>query len=128
MNIIFIRYVSLQKNEDTEDLIRLDSSSSDMDDFDPLKSSSVQLRKDMSERQNPLSVVNPLYNYSNYNAQSNGSTLAASARSSSDRETVDLLQEYGLDFSSFLSTNFDPFDNSTNSTKVSSQKQWTKFE
>ncbi|KAI4470684.1 denn domain-containing [Holotrichia oblita] len=129
-----------KKDEETEDLIRLDSSSSDIDDFDPLKSNSANSLSNNTFLQNfhlpsshnqvPMSVTNPLYNYENHLTSPNG-TLPSGAITprNPDRETVELLQEYGLDFQSFSRSKFDPFvSNRDNAGKVTSQNQWTKFE
>lgn len=129
----------IQKDEDTEDLIRLDSSSSDMDDFDPLKSNSTSSLPTNAFRQNfhllssnnqmPMSVTNPLYNYENHLTSPNGTVSGGTMARNSDRETVELLHEYGLDFQSFSSSKFDPcVSNRDNSGKITSQNQWTKFE
>lgn len=63
-----------------------------------------------------MSITNPLYNYDNCNLRSNAQTNI----NYNNRETRDLLQEYGL--------NFDHFN--TNSTQPSklNKNQWTTFE
>lgn len=104
--------------EDMEDLIRLDSTS-DIDDFDPLKTNSYD-----SNAPAPLSLANPLYTYENH--KTNGSL-------SNSRNDQDLLQEYGLDFKSFPSVqshqqHFDPFASTSGGQKVSSPRQWTRFD
>ncbi|KAJ8937763.1 hypothetical protein NQ318_006626 [Aromia moschata] len=118
-----------KRNEHSEDLIRLDSTS-DIDDFDPLKSKSSRSSSNASN-QAPLSLSNPLYTYENHSVKQNGGQSTGSQQQRSNRECnrndQDLLQEYGLDFN-FSSRqnqpNFDPF----NINKVNSQGQWTKFE
>ncbi|XP_044258564.1 DENN domain-containing protein 1A-like isoform X3 [Tribolium madens] len=103
--------------EDMEDLIRLDSTS-DTDDFDPLKSNSYN-----SGAPAPLSLSNPLYTYENHSTKQNGSVQ--------NRNDQDLLQEYGLDFSFSSVQNqqiFDPFASTSASNKVNSQSQWTRFD
>ncbi|XP_060519559.1 DENN domain-containing protein 1A-like isoform X2 [Cylas formicarius] len=107
--------------DDSEDLIRLDSAS-DLDDFDPLKSSSsTSSYSTPTHGQPPLSVSNPLYN-SSYEDHALP-TAVAGLRSDCrpfNRNDQDLLQEYGLDF------NFS--DMQAGSKKVNTQSQWTKFE
>lgn len=106
----------MQQDEETEDLIRLDSTSSDLDDFDPLKSKS-------SNDQLPLSISNPLYTYEEHKLPQNNSSL--------NRNDQDLLKEYGLNFNFTNLQNqqhFDPFPTTTVTNKVNSQSQWTKFE
>ncbi|XP_008195559.1 DENN domain-containing protein 1A isoform X3 [Tribolium castaneum] len=101
--------------EDMEDLIRLDSTS-DTDDFDPLKTNSYSSSA-------PLSLSNPLYTYENHTTKQNGSVQ--------NRNDQDLLQEYGLDFSFTSAPNqqiFDPFAGTSASNKVNSQSQWTRFD
>ncbi|CAH1998632.1 unnamed protein product [Acanthoscelides obtectus] len=116
-----------KQNEDTEDLIRLDSTSSDIDDFDPLKSKSSPDSTSSSNSTGhvPLSITNPLYTYENHSVKQNGGTSSTAFQ----RNDQDLLHEYGLDFG-FSNTNnqsaFDMFTGST--TKVNSQGQWTKFD
>ncbi|XP_074038123.1 DENN domain-containing protein 1B isoform X1 [Leptinotarsa decemlineata] len=112
-------------NEDTEDLIKLDSTS-DIDDFDPLKST-PSLQSNSSKL--PLSISNPVYSYENHSLKQNGSNSHSQQRTKIEcsRNDQDLLQEYGLDFSFSTipnQSNFDPFQ--TN--KVNLQSQWTKFE
>lgn len=129
----------LQKNEEAEDLIRLDSSSSDIDDFDPLKSRTTaslpsntflqNFHLPSSHNQVPMSVTNPLYNYENHLTSPNGTIAGTTTARNPDKETVELLHEYGLDFQSFSSSKYDPFvSNKDSAGKVSSQNQWTKFE
>ncbi|EFA12610.1 DENN domain-containing protein 1B isoform X1 [Tribolium castaneum] len=104
-----------RKPEDMEDLIRLDSTS-DTDDFDPLKTNSYSSSA-------PLSLSNPLYTYENHTTKQNGSVQ--------NRNDQDLLQEYGLDFSFTSAPNqqiFDPFAGTSASNKVNSQSQWTRFD
>ncbi|CAH1962863.1 unnamed protein product [Acanthoscelides obtectus] len=116
-----------KQNEDTEDLIRLDSTPSDIDDFDPLKSKSSPDSTSSSNSTGhvPLSITNPLYTYENHSVKQNGGTSSTAFQ----RNDQDLLHEYGLDFG-FSNTNnqsaFDMFTGST--TKVNSQGQWTKFD
>ncbi|XP_030765881.1 DENN domain-containing protein 1A isoform X2 [Sitophilus oryzae] len=116
--------------DDTEDLIRLDSAS-DLDDFDPLKTSSStsSYSTPTHSQAPPLSVSNPLYNssYENHTIRANDGLTPTTF----DRHDQDLLQEYGLDFnfsgmqSNKPTSSFDPFS-PTN--KVKTQGQWTKFE
>ncbi|XP_066256358.1 DENN domain-containing protein 1B-like isoform X1 [Euwallacea similis] len=119
----------------SEDLIRLDSTS-DLDDFDPLKSqSSTSSYSTPSDNPAvpPLSVLNPLYSssYENHQIVSNG----VGRTTSFSRQDQDLLQDYGLNFnftsarnseSSRGETSFDPFTVQPN--QCSPQKQWTKFD
>lgn len=106
----------LFQKDDTEDLIRLDSSS-DIDDFDPLKSNGAL----------PLTISNPLYTYENHEVGQ--SRMPASRPATSSRNDQALLQEYGLDFKEFTSqtSDFDFFGNG-NAGKISSKSQWTKFD
>lgn len=117
-----------QKSKETEDLIRLDSTSDEIiDDFDPLKSNN-------SSSQVPLSISNPLYTYENHKISENGIVPKPPPRPTSSRNDQDLLQEYGIDFNNFGSFQnrqahvFDPFGTTPTSNKVSSQSQWTKFD
>lgn len=125
-----------KKDSMAEDLIRLDSTS-DIDDFDPLKSDDSKnsflqnsLEFSATDGHVPLCLSNPLYNYHEpQGVQQNGNGITKDTKNDHD-----LLQEYGLDFNHFSrsfisgrSANFDPFQ-PTNATKVSSQSQWTKFE
>lgn len=112
------------QNDDSEDLIRLDSTS-DIDDFDPLKSG--------SSNQVPLTISNPLYTYENHKIANNIVPIrpnSAVYNKECSRNDQLLLQEYGLDFS-FSNNNkgtssaFQPFNGTS---KVNSQSQWTKFE
>ncbi|XP_071054303.1 DENN domain-containing protein 1A isoform X2 [Onthophagus taurus] len=142
--------VDRSKQDDTEDLIRLDSSSSDIDDFDPLKSSlstsmpntssTFNFQFDLNDRNAhdynnrvPISVTNPLYNYENHHVAppTNGSSSSTPfLMRTSDRETVDLLQEYGLDFSKFSGSKYDGVGTNGDGSvsKVNTKKEWTKFE
>uniref|UniRef100_A0A1Y1LER2 UDENN domain-containing protein n=3 Tax=Photinus pyralis TaxID=7054 RepID=A0A1Y1LER2_PHOPY len=123
--------VDRSKDNVVEDLIRLDSTS-DTDDFDPLKSSngkSSYLKNSLdfsADNHIPLCLSNPLYNYHEPRSiQQNGSTTL----SKENRNDQDLLQEYGLDFNHFNANfNFDTFQPANNTAKVSSQSQWTTFE
>ncbi|KAG5900476.1 hypothetical protein JTB14_010888 [Gonioctena quinquepunctata] len=113
-----------KQNEESEDLIKLDSAS-DIDDFDPLKSSPSS---PSNSNNLPLSISNPVYNYENHSVKQNGGSSKLQQRLNMEcsRNDQDLLQEYGLDFS-FSTVNqnsFEPFQ--TN--KVNLQSQWTKFE
>ncbi|KAJ8922376.1 hypothetical protein NQ315_004319 [Exocentrus adspersus] len=114
-----------KQHEETEDLIRLDSTS-DLEDFDPLSSKSSPSRSNSKTSQAPLSITNPLYTYENHGLKQNGRT-SSSQQWTNNRNDQDLLQEYGLNFN-FSSAqgqqSFDPF----NTNKVNSQGQWTKFE
>lgn len=122
-----------KKRGDTEDLIRLNSSS-DLEEFDPLKSSSDELstslpnsrfyidRSPSTEQPAPLSICNPLYNYENHHvSQSNGNGRGTNTYSAHEQ---DLLKEYGIDLNKF---NFQGFSGNSGGGKVSSQNQWTKF-
>ncbi|GJQ87959.1 hypothetical protein Trydic_g12889 [Trypoxylus dichotomus] len=131
--------MAMYKNEETEDLIRLDSSSSDIDDFDPLKANLTSslptttflqnFHLPSSHNQVPMSVTNPLYNYENHLVSPNGTVPSGTITRNPDKETVELLHEYGLDFQSFSSSKFEPFvSNKDNSGRATSQNQWTKFE
>lgn len=141
--------------DDTEDLIRLDSTT-DIDDFDPLKTSSSPTPYNSgsgSAAPAPLSLSNPLYTYENHNTfkqPQNGSVPNKTnlhhhhLQLESNRNDQDLLQEYGLDFKKFnvdlqnqQQLLFDPlFANNNNSasstssgsSKVNSQSQWTRFD
>lgn len=137
----------------TEDLIRLDSTS-DIDDFDPLKSdtgirtnaSSYLEMKNLdfsppSDTHIPLTLSNPLYSYyepqglkQNGNVVPSTNAQHTNISRENSRNDHDLLQEYGIDFNNFNSSfisgqsaSFDPFQTSSTS-KVSSQSQWTKFD
>ncbi|XP_050501075.1 DENN domain-containing protein 1B isoform X2 [Diabrotica virgifera virgifera] len=121
-----------RKNQETEDLIRLDSTS-DIDDFDPLASKSTPT---LSGNKNklPLTISNPLYTYENSSIKQNGGVSNSSFQQQQQvpRETQndqDLLQEYGLNFNFSNNVqnqnNFDPFGNSS---KVNVKSQWTKFD
>lgn len=92
-------------------------SSSDIDEFDPLKSSTYTSSYDEKV---PMSITNPLYNYENCNTRNNAQTN----RSYNNRETQDLLQEYGLNFDNFSSFN----TNNSTPSKVNKPNQWTTFE
>ncbi|KAL3276227.1 hypothetical protein HHI36_020943 [Cryptolaemus montrouzieri] len=96
--------------EEEEDLIRLDSTSDDLDDFDPLKTpNSSFLHRNTCNL--PISISNPLYAYENHRSNGNVAT---------SRHDQDLLQEYGIDFNSF--------SNAASSSKVGAQRQWTTFD
>lgn len=131
-----------KKRGDTEDLIRLNSSS-DLDEFDPLNQNpnselSASLPNSRfyigsAEQSAPLSLCNPLYNYENHHVnvkQSNGndvsgkSATAEGGGSGYSAHEQDLLKEYGIDLNKF---NFQGFSD-TGSGKVKSQNQWTKFD
>lgn len=134
----------------TEDLIRLDSTS-DIDDFDPLKSdtgilthsSFIETNKfDFSSSNNcaPLSLTNPLYTfYEPQGLKQNGNVPNTVQQKfinrDNSRNDQDLLQEYGLNFNNFNSsfangqnTSFDPFEPCNSTAKVNSKSEWTKFE
>lgn len=129
-----------QQNNQTEDLIRLDSVS-DLDDFDPLKSPSKQT----STNSAPLSLSNPLYTYENQLPRQNGGISMISQNTIQQSQNLleqntknigynthdqDLLHEYGLDFgfsSNRQISNQNSFDE-FGTTKVNSQGQWTKFD
>lgn len=116
-----------RKNDDSEDLIRLDSTS-DIDDFDPLKSGS-------SSQEVPLTISNPLYTYENHKIANNIVPIRSNSalyNKECSRNDQLLLEEYGLDFNfsnnnnnNGTSSNFQPFNGTS---KVNSQSQWTKFE
>ncbi|XP_050312405.1 DENN domain-containing protein 1A-like isoform X2 [Anthonomus grandis grandis] len=107
--------VDRSQPEETEDLIRLDSN--DLDDFDPLKSSSTSSYSTPTHHhhQGPLSISNPLYNssYENHDLRANGLSLS--------RQDRDLLQDYGLNFE--LTGGSGATVN-----RVNAQGQWTKFD
>lgn len=90
-------------------------SSSDIDEFDPLKSSNYSSPYD--EENVPMSITNPLYNYENCNIRNNAQI------NYNNRETRDLLQEYGLNFD-----NFNNFNANSTPSKVNRQNKWTTFE
>ncbi|XP_017777504.1 PREDICTED: DENN domain-containing protein 1A-like isoform X2 [Nicrophorus vespilloides] len=119
---------SKKKSDESQDLIRLDSSS-DIYEFDPLKSnsslssssylnSSDLLSKSLEDGHAPLSVSNPLYNYENHNIKQNGTPTERPKYNSKDK---DLLEEYGIDFNMF-----DSFGNTTQ--KANPQGEWATFE
>ncbi|CAG9824217.1 unnamed protein product [Phaedon cochleariae] len=109
-----------KKNEESEDLIRLDSTS-DMDDFDPLKSSSSTTTPGHSDHL-PLSITNPLYSYENHTPKREWTSKECS------RKDRDLLEEYGLDFSFTSVPNQNGLEPFSAAAKVNLQGQWTKFE
>ncbi|XP_017772808.1 PREDICTED: DENN domain-containing protein 1A-like isoform X3 [Nicrophorus vespilloides] len=120
--------VDRSKSDESQDLIRLDSSS-DIYEFDPLKSnsslssssylnSSDLLSKSLEDGHAPLSVSNPLYNYENHNIKQNGTPTERPKYNSKDK---DLLEEYGIDFNMF-----DSFGNTTQ--KANPQGEWATFE
>lgn len=111
----------LQQNDDTEDLIQLDSAS-DLDEFDPIKSLPSSQK---SNNQIPLTITNPLYTYENHNVRQTSSN--SNYNETCNRHDQDLLQEYGLDFSFSTIQNQSNLD-TFNVSKVNSQGQWTKFE
>lgn len=117
-----------KKNEETEDLITLDSCS-DIDDFDPLKSKSANssFLYQTDSYNIPLSVSNPLYTYENRNVKSDNANTDFVKDSAYDR---DLLQEYGIDFNSFSNQklHFEQFKALPGSSKVNTQNNWTKFD
>lgn len=121
---------SQRDQDDTQDLIRLDSSS-DIDDFDPLKSTSYSssvpnssyFQSQSCDDKAPMSITNPLYNYENYGISKNGSMPNVPQRSKFSRETQDLLEEYGLNFFPGLSSN-----STASGGKVNPPNQWTTFE
>ncbi|CAG9864679.1 unnamed protein product [Phyllotreta striolata] len=103
--------------QESEDLIRLDSSS-DIDDFDPLKSKS-------GERKVPLTISNPLYTYENGGI----SNQSVQQQQQQQRNDQDLLQEYGLTFNfSANLQNRSGFEAFGSHGKVNAKSQWTKFE
>lgn len=117
------RYQNFQPTDLTEDLICLDTAS-DLDDFDPLKSSSSSYSTPTDGQVPPMNVLNPLYNssYENHEIMSNG-TL----NSSFSRQDQDLLQDYGLHFNfNAEAQNQSGFDSASG--RINTQKQWTKFD
>ncbi|KAH1010766.1 hypothetical protein HUJ05_005012 [Dendroctonus ponderosae] len=112
----------------TEDLICLDTAS-DLDDFDPLKSSSSSYSTPTDSQVPPMSVLNPLYNssYENHEIMSNGTLIHNT--SSFSRQDQDLLQDYGLHFN-FSAETQSGFDSgaSAEPRRINTQKQWTKFD
>lgn len=66
-----------------------------------------------------MSITNPLYNYENCNLRTN----SQSNINYNNRETRDLLQEYGLNFDNFNTTT-----TSTSQQSKSNKNQWTTFE
>ncbi|KAJ8965892.1 hypothetical protein NQ317_014287 [Molorchus minor] len=78
---------------------------SDIDDFDPLKSNSSPLRSNLNS-QAPLSITNPLYTYENHNIKQNGAYLVCNVNHTGN----DLLQEYGLNFNFSNMPNQQTFD------------------
>lgn len=116
-------YRTKKAEDDTQDLIRLDSSS-DMDEFDPLKSNSSTSLSNSSVIAHdgiaPLSMSNPLYDYDSPSLRQNG-VSSSSARSTYDSEDRVLLAKYGLD-------KFAEFGSFDSNTSVKTQSQWAKFD
>lgn len=121
-----------KQNQETEDLIRLDSTS-DIDDFDPLVTKSTSHKSKL-----PLTISNPLYTYENNSIKQNGGISNSSFKQQqqqnlqvTNRETQndqDLLQEYGLNFNFSSIQNQNNFDAFGTSSKVNVKSQWTKFD
>ncbi|CAG9763376.1 unnamed protein product [Ceutorhynchus assimilis] len=114
-----------KQNDETEDLIRLDSTS-DLDDFDPLKTPSSNSSYSTPTHEPPLSISNPLYNssYENHEIRSNGVN-------SFSRQDQDLLQDYGLHFNFGTApqgSDQSKFESFSSSNRVNVQGQWTKFD
>ncbi|KAL1518245.1 hypothetical protein ABEB36_001894 [Hypothenemus hampei] len=105
--------------KDEINLIRLDSTS-DLDDFDPLKSSSSTTTTSNSTpgdgQMPPMSVLNPLYSssYENHQVRRNFTSFT--------RQDQDLLQDYGLTF------NFGENVATNTTTANYSKSNWTKFD
>ncbi|XP_045464252.1 DENN domain-containing protein 1B isoform X2 [Harmonia axyridis] len=119
-----------KQNEETEDLIRLDSTSDDMDDFDPLRSPQQTANSSFLHRNTcnvPLSISNPLYAYENHSVLRKNGNVPNVTTSSRDH---DLLQEYGIDFNSFSSiqNKISEFETEAGSSKVNSKSGWTTFD
>ncbi|KAK9877893.1 hypothetical protein WA026_020119 [Henosepilachna vigintioctopunctata] len=117
-----------KKNDEAEDLIRLDSTSDEMDDFDPLKSPQQSPNTSFLHRHTykiPPSISNPLYSY-NSPLKTNGNIQC----STTSREDQNLLREYGLDLRSFsnVQNTIMGFDTSASSSSVNSQSHWTTFD
>lgn len=113
------------KKNDTHDLIRLDSSSSDnvTADFDPLltKSDSPHSLSSVDVPECSVGLTNPLYPYYTPPVQTPNNTSIKQPNNTND---FDLLKEYGLDFKSLTSQ-----QNSPNITQnpAHGQASWTKF-